>query len=128
MQAIFGVYDGHGGVKAAEFAANNLDKNVLDEVAGKRGESEIADAVKRGYLTTDAAFLSEKNVKGGSCCVTAMVSDGNLVVANAGDCRAVMSVGGVAEALSSDHRPSRDDERKRIETTVRNLHLNPMDL
>ncbi|ESQ51507.1 hypothetical protein EUTSA_v10017990mg [Eutrema salsugineum] len=46
-----------------------------------------------------------------------MFSDGKLVVANAGDCRAVMSVGGVAEALSSDHRPSRDDERKRIETT-----------
>ncbi|KAL1205209.1 putative protein phosphatase 2C 25 [Cardamine amara subsp. amara] len=116
-QAIFGVYDGHGGVKAAEFAAKNLDKNVLEELVGKRDESEITNAVKRGYLTTDAAFLKEKDVKGGSCCVTALVCDGNLVVANAGDCRAVMSVGGVAEALSSDHRPSRDDERKRIETT-----------
>ncbi|KAG2332957.1 hypothetical protein Bca4012_017425 [Brassica carinata] len=116
-QAMFGVYDGHGGVKAAEFAAKNLDKNVLEAVAGKRDESEIADAVKRGYLTTDAAFLDGENVKGGSCCVTAMFKDGNLVVSNAGDCRAVMSVGGVAEALSSDHRPSRDDERTRIETT-----------
>ncbi|KFK23516.1 hypothetical protein AALP_AAs67696U000400 [Arabis alpina] len=118
-QAIFGVYDGHGGVKAAEFAANNLDKNVLEEVVavGKRDESEIKDAVKRGYMTTDAAFLKAKDVKGGSCCVTAMFRDGNLVVANAGDCRAVMSLGGVAQALSSDHRPSRDDERKRIETT-----------
>ncbi|KAF2568264.1 hypothetical protein F2Q70_00025462 [Brassica cretica] len=110
-------YDGHGGVKAAEFAAKNLDKNVLEEVSGKSGASEIADAVKRGYLTTDAAFLDGEDVKGGSCCVTAMVRDGNLVVSNAGDCRAVMSVGGVAEALSSDHRPSRDDERERIETT-----------
>lgn len=117
FQAIFGVYDGHGGVKAAEFAAKNLDKNVVEEVGCKREESEIANAVKRGYLMTDAAFLNEKDVKGGSCCVTALVSDGNLVVSNAGDCRAVMSVRGVAEALSSDHRPSRDDERKRIETT-----------
>ncbi|CDY24037.1 BnaC03g16540D [Brassica napus] len=100
--AIFGVYDGHGGAKAAEFAAKNLDKNVLEAVAGKRDESEIADA---------------NDVKGGSCCVTAMFSDGNIVVSNAGDCRAVMSVGGVAEALSSDHRPCRDDERTRIETT-----------
>ncbi|KAG2327558.1 hypothetical protein Bca4012_036564 [Brassica carinata] len=116
-QAMFGVYDGHGGVKAAEFAAKNLDKNVLEEVGGTSDESEIADAVKRGYLTTDAAFLDGEDVRGGSCCVTAMVRDGNLVVSNAGDCRAVMSVGGVAEALSSDHRPSRDDERERIETT-----------
>ncbi|KAL0740819.1 hypothetical protein Bca4012_082332 [Brassica carinata] len=117
--AIFGVYDGHGGVNASEFAAKNLDKNVLEEVAGcnKRGESDVADAVRRGYLTTDAAFLEGKDARGGSCCVTAMFRDGNLVVANAGDCRAVMSVGGVAEALSSDHRPSRDDERTRIETT-----------
>ncbi|KAJ0261851.1 PPM-type phosphatase domain-containing protein [Hirschfeldia incana] len=116
-QAMFGVNDGHGGVKTAEFAAENLDKNVLEAVAGKKDELEIADAVRRGYLTTDAAFLNGENVKGGSCCVTAMFSDGNLVVSNAGDCRDVMSVGGVAEALSSDHRPSRDDERTRIETT-----------
>ncbi|CAN6842452.1 unnamed protein product [Brassica oleracea var. botrytis] len=114
--AIFGVYDGHGGVNASEFAAKNLDKNVLKEVVGCN-KSDVADAVKRGYLTTDAAFLKGKDVKGGSCCVTAMLRDGNLVVANAGDCRAVMSVGGVAEALSSDHSPSRDDERTRIETT-----------
>ncbi|CDY10703.1 BnaA05g12330D [Brassica napus] len=56
-QAMFGVYDGHGGVKAAEFAAKNLDKNVLEEVSGKCDESEIADA---------------KDVRGGSCCVTAL--------------------------------------------------------
>lgn len=43
------------------------------------------------------------------------------MVANAGDCRAVLSVGGYAEALTSDHRPSRDDERNRIESSVRIL-------
>ena len=45
-QAIFGVYDGHGGVKAAEFAAKNLDKNIVEEVVGKRHELEIAEAVE----------------------------------------------------------------------------------
>ncbi|KAI5382207.1 hypothetical protein KIW84_UN0081, partial [Lathyrus oleraceus] len=54
---------------------------------------------------------------GGSCCVTALIRNGNLVVSNAGDCRAVISRGGVAEALTSDHRPSREDERERIETS-----------
>ncbi|KAF2319105.1 hypothetical protein GH714_013316 [Hevea brasiliensis] len=44
-----------------------------------------------------------------------MIHKGDLVVSNAGDCRAVMSRGGVAEALSSDHHPSREDERDRIE-------------
>lgn len=91
--------------------------NILGEIVGGRNESKIEEAVKRGYLATDSEFLKEKNVKGGSCCVTALISDGNLVVANAGDCRAVLSVGGFAEALTSDHRPSRDDERNRIESS-----------
>lgn len=121
LQAIFGVYDGHGGSKAAEFAAKNLCNNILEEIVGESNESKIEEAVKRGYLTTDSEFLKEKDVKGGSCCVTALISEGNLVVANAGDCRAVLSVGGFAEALTSDHRPSRHDERNRIESSVRIL-------
>ncbi|VYS58764.1 unnamed protein product [Arabidopsis thaliana] len=49
-QAIFGVYVGHGGVKAAEFAAKNLDKNIVEEVVGKRHELEIAEALKFYFL------------------------------------------------------------------------------
>ncbi|XP_030969548.1 probable protein phosphatase 2C 25 [Quercus lobata] len=113
-QAFFGIFDGHGGAKAAEFAAENLDKNIIDEVM-TRGENEIDEAVKQGYLNTDSDFLKE-DMRGGSCCVTALIRKGNLVVSNVGDCRAVLSRGGVAEALTSDHRPSRKDEKERIET------------
>ncbi|KAM1602275.1 hypothetical protein ACFXTI_029099 [Malus domestica] len=112
-QAIFGIFDGHGGAKAAEFAAENLSKNILDEVA-RRGGDEIEEAVKHGYLNTDSDFLKE-DFRGGSCCVTALIRNGNLVVSNAGDCRAVLSSGGAAEALTSDHRPSREDEKARID-------------
>ncbi|XP_021278898.1 probable protein phosphatase 2C 25 [Herrania umbratica] len=114
-QAFFGVFDGHGGAKAAEFAAQKLEKNIIDEFARRRDNTKVEDAVKEGYLKTDAEFLKE-DVTGGTCCVTALIRNGNLVVSNAGDCRAVMSRGGVAEALTSDHRPSREDERNRIET------------
>ncbi|KAM7259034.1 hypothetical protein ACFE04_014775 [Oxalis oulophora] len=110
-KAFFGVFDGHGGSKAAEFAANNLHKNVLDEVVKSEN---VEDAVKLGYLNTDSEFLKE-DVRGGSCCVSALIQNGNLVVSNAGDCRAVVSNQGVAKALTSDHRPSRDDERIRIQ-------------
>ncbi|KAI9109097.1 hypothetical protein K1719_019720 [Acacia pycnantha] len=116
-QAFFGIYDGHGGAKAAEFAAINLEKNVLKEVimrSDKEEDGDIEEAVKHGYLTTDSEFLKE-DVQGGSCCVTALIRDGNLIVSNVGDCRAVVSRGGKAEALTSDHRPSREDERDRIE-------------
>lgn len=41
-----------------------------------------------------------------------------MVVSNLGDCRAVLSRGGVAEALTKDHRVEQEDERKRIENKV----------
>ncbi|XP_058182705.1 probable protein phosphatase 2C 2 [Rhododendron vialii] len=114
-QAFFGVFDGHGGAKAAEFAANNIGRNIMKEVTRRR-EEEIEEAVKDGYLTTDAEFLKE-GASGGTCCVTALIREGDLVVSNAGDCRAVLSRGAVAEALTADHRPCREDERDRIENT-----------
>ena len=117
LQAFFGVFDGHGGSKAAEFAADNLEKNVLAELV-RRDDCDVEEAVKHGYLNTDSDFLKEDS-RGGSCCVTALIRNGNLVVSNAGDCRAVMSRGGAAVALTSDHWPSREDERERIENLVR---------
>ncbi|OMO75979.1 phosphatase 2C (PP2C)-like protein [Corchorus olitorius] len=112
-QGFFGVFDGHGGSKAAEFAAKNLEKKVMEEVSNGCG---IEDAIKVGYLTTDMDFLTE-DLNGGTCSVTAMIHEGDLIVSNAGDCRAVLSRNGVAEALTSDHKPSREDERDRIEAS-----------
>lgn len=115
-QAMFGIYDGHGGAKAAEFAAANLDKNVIDQLE-KMGDQDIEAAVKLGYLMTDSEFLKEGS-DGGSCAVTAFIRKGELVVSNAGDCRAVVSKGGVGVALTTDHRPSREDEKSRIVALV----------
>ncbi|XP_065871049.1 probable protein phosphatase 2C 30 [Euphorbia lathyris] len=112
-QAFFGVFDGHGGAKAAEYAAKNLEKNIMAEII-HRSEEGIEKAIKNGYLTTDGEFLKQ-GVTGGACCATALMHKGNLVVSNAGDCRIVMSRAGVAEALTSDHCPSRKDEKDRIE-------------
>ncbi|PIA32341.1 hypothetical protein AQUCO_04500147v1 [Aquilegia coerulea] len=117
-QAFFGVFDGHGGAKAAEFASEHLHKNIMKEITRR---VDTVEAIKQGYLTTDSEFLKE-DVRGGTCCVTALISKGDLLISNAGDCRAILSRGGVAEALTSDHRPSREDERERIETKVL-LHL-----
>lgn len=41
-----------------------------------------------------------------------------MVVSNLGDCRAVLCRGGVAEALTKDHRAEMVEERKRIEDKV----------
>eukprot|EP00252_Welwitschia_mirabilis_P003310 TRINITY_DN133_c0_g1_i2.p1 TRINITY_DN133_c0_g1~~TRINITY_DN133_c0_g1_i2.p1 ORF type:complete len:228 (+),score=50.78 TRINITY_DN133_c0_g1_i2:238-921(+) len=51
----------------------------------------------------------------GSTAVVAVVSSTQIVVANCGDSRAVLSRDGKAIPLSSDHKPNREDELNRIE-------------
>jgi len=51
---------------------------------------------------------------GATACV-AMIIDGKLICANAGDSRCVLSVGGSAFDMSIDHKPDLPTEKSRIE-------------
>ncbi|XP_078175211.1 putative protein phosphatase 2C 32 [Carex rostrata] len=114
--ALFGVFDGHGGSEAAEFCSRNIGQFIVDELEKREDKSfEAKEAVRNGYLRTDEEFLKGDTNKGGACCLTALFDNGNLVISNAGDCRAVLCRGGKAEALTSDHKLSRLDERERVE-------------
>lgn len=64
----------------------------------------------------------------GACVATVLLKDGELHVANAGDCRVVMSRKGVANVLTSDHHPGREDERVRIESSVNLFHYFDCDI
>ncbi|KAJ4826955.1 hypothetical protein Tsubulata_040754 [Turnera subulata] len=110
----FGVYDGHGGKKAAEFVAENLHTNILEMMVNCTGNVSKEEAVKAAYLKTDKDFL-EQGVVSGACCVTALIEGQQVVISNLGDCRAVLCRGGVAEALTRDHKPEDKHERTRIE-------------
>ena len=52
----FGVYDGHGGEKVAQFAGENIHKIVARQEAFSKGE--IEQALKDGFLATDRAILN----------------------------------------------------------------------
>ncbi|KAJ0794486.1 putative protein-serine/threonine phosphatase [Helianthus annuus] len=54
-----------------------------------------------------------KNV--GSTAVVALICSSHIIVANCGDSRGVLYRGKEAVPLSNDHKPSREDERRRIE-------------
>ncbi|KAH9320013.1 hypothetical protein KI387_021782 [Taxus chinensis] len=114
QQAFIGVYDGHGGREAADFVAEKLGQKIVDLMLKSGENGQLENAIKAGYLATDQEFL-EQGVSSGTCCVTALIKDGCLVVGNAGDCRAVLSRSGIAEALTSDHKPGTEKELKRIE-------------
>lgn len=52
----FGVYDGHGGEKVAQFAGENIHKIVAKQDAFSKGD--IEQALKDGFLATDRAILN----------------------------------------------------------------------
>ena len=54
--AFFGVYDGHGGEKVAQFAGEQVHKIVAKQDAFAKGD--IEQALKDGFLATDRAILS----------------------------------------------------------------------
>ncbi|XP_057811057.1 probable protein phosphatase 2C 14 [Salvia miltiorrhiza] len=111
----FGVYDGHGGSKAAAFVKENLHLKIFEMLESISENKEKEAACKAGYLKTDEEFLKQ-GLDSGACCVTALIDGREMVVSNLGDCRAVLCMGGgSAEALTTDHRPTREEERRRIE-------------
>ncbi|KAH0693151.1 hypothetical protein KY285_020248 [Solanum tuberosum] len=112
-RSFFGVYDGHGGRMAAQFVADNLHSYVF-EMLDNGSTSTREKAIEAAYIKTDHQFLKQ-GVGSGACCVTALIEGKEIIISNLGDCRAVLCRNGVAEALSSDHRAEREDERKRIE-------------
>lgn len=59
-QAFFGVFDGHGGKMAAQFAAENLGRHIDMAIQSQTGEEEsLEDAMQAGYLATDSEFLAK---------------------------------------------------------------------
>lgn len=81
----FGVYDGHGGVRAADYLQEHLHHRICNSEAFARGDFEIA--IKDGFRKTDEEFLKlckEKYYMDGSTCCVAMIIDNKLITAHAG--------------------------------------------
>ncbi|KAL8218901.1 hypothetical protein R6Q57_022274 [Mikania cordata] len=113
-RVFFGVYDGHGGSKAAEFVAKNLHLNVFDLLEKCSENTTTEEIVKAAFLKTDDEFLKQ-GLESGACCVTALIRQNEVFVSNLGDCRAVISRKGKAEPLTKEHKASHVDEHKRIQ-------------
>ncbi|XP_057950436.1 probable protein phosphatase 2C 76 isoform X3 [Malania oleifera] len=113
---LFGIFDGHGGSRAAEFLKEHLFENLMKH---PQFITDTKMAISETYKQTDADFLdAEKDAyrDDGSTASTAVLVGNHLYVANVGDSRAVISKAGKAIPLSEDHKPNRSDERKRIES------------
>lgn len=123
--AFFGVYDGHCGKAVAHAAADGLHKRLSrDHLA--RGEFDTA--FRDAFLGFDLDLKHHPEVQSegsGSTAITCLIGPASvspdgargervIVCGNCGDSRAVLSRGGVAVDLSTDHKPNLDAETARI--------------
>jgi serine/threonine protein phosphatase PrpC len=121
--AFFGIFDGHSGSACSKYVADALPKNIdkLEQFT----ENEISNIV----MQTDQEFLdseSFKNKDDGSAGIFTIASFDSatskykLIHANIGDSRTVLAVKQDDGSFHSvpctfDHKPTNEEERKRIE-------------
>eukprot|EP01018_Ginkgo_biloba_P000467 Gb_30416 [translate_table: standard] len=135
----FGVFDGHGGSQAAFLCRDRLHQLLAAEVNcfASQKNSGLDDG-EQWQKIMGSCFQKMDAEVGGLCCrndekvpveatvikapetvgstaVVAVVSSTEIVVANCGDSRAVLSRGGKAIPLSVDHKPDHPEEMGRIE-------------
>ncbi|XP_064969025.1 probable protein phosphatase 2C 32 isoform X2 [Musa acuminata AAA Group] len=109
---------------AAFGVADKEEDGVERELAVEGGEYCVVSRKGQRHMMEDGYAVipnihgdSKQGVRSGACAATVLLRDGELHVANVGDCRVVMSRKGVADALTDDHRAGREDERNRIENS-----------
>lgn len=114
--SFYGVFDGHGGKAAAHFVRDNLPRLIVEN---PDFPLELEKAVRKSFTETDKAFAEacshDTGLSSGTTALAAVVSGRVLLVANAGDCRAVLSRHGRAVEMSRDHKTHCTRERNRIE-------------
>ncbi|URE18022.1 hypothetical protein MUK42_12258 [Musa troglodytarum] len=115
--SFYGVFDGHGGQGAAHFVRDNLPRVIVEDADFPL---ELEKVVTRSFKRTDTQFARtcdlESSLSSGTTALTAMIFGRSLLVANAGDCRAVLSRLGTAVEMSKDHRPCCINEQTRVKS------------
>ncbi|XP_035878536.1 integrin-linked kinase-associated serine/threonine phosphatase 2C isoform X2 [Phyllostomus discolor] len=131
----FAVFDGHGGIRASKFAAQNLHQNLIRKFP-KGDVTSVEKTVRRCLLDTfkhtDEEFLRQASSqkpawKDGSTATCVLAVDNVLYIANLGDSRAILcryneeSQKHSALSLSKEHNPTQYEERMRIQKAGGNV-------
>ncbi|KAL5220559.1 hypothetical protein ABZP36_025272 [Zizania latifolia] len=121
--AFYGVFDGHGGPDAAAYMKRHAIRLFFEDSEFPRALEEhesffksVENSVRKAFLSADLALADDLAISrsSGTTALTVLLFGRQLLVANAGDCRAVLCRKGVAVEMSRDHRPTYDVENQRI--------------
>ncbi|KAM6165057.1 protein phosphatase 1F [Erethizon dorsatum] len=114
-RAYFAVFDGHGGVDAARYAAVHVHVNAARQ---PKLLTDPAEALKEAFQHTDEMFLlkaKRERLQSGTTGVCALVAGTTLHVAWLGDSQVFLVQQGQLVKLMEPHRPDQPEEWERIE-------------
>jgi serine/threonine protein phosphatase PrpC len=103
-----GIYDGHGGKMAAEYASQNLPRIFRERLLS--GLPPL-----KAFMESYEAVSDQMNeLDSGTTAVDVLVRDGKVYAANVGDARAIIVGWKGVKQLTVDHRLDNPDERQRV--------------
>jgi len=123
--SFFAVYDGHGGSHVAQWCGEHVHKDIVENPNYKTGN--YIEALKQGFLDCDENMLKDEEMRddpSGATAVCVLMKDNKIYCANCGDSRALACVSGQVQELSFDHKPSNEEETKRIVAAGGYVELN----
>ena len=102
----FGLFDGHGGREAAEFASSNLPRVISERL---RQSDSLESAIISSFHEVQAE-MKPWCLFVGTTSVIEIANGTRLTVANVGDSRCVLCRDGKAVRLTVDHKPDLPEE------------------
>lgn len=118
---LFGIFDGHGGEKVAQFIRDNLEnqlkKFLIEFNAQGFTDAGIWNALKMTTVGLNCEFKefhSLENEMIGSTALFVMILENRIWTANVGDSRTILVNNGICTQLSEDAIPSDPRYRKGI--------------
>lgn len=123
---LLSVFDGHGGWQVSNFLEREIGPK-LRGLASQKSDTDpetIGNLLKKGYFELEEHLRGrvsrsmklgfDRFVRVGSCSITVAVTESDYVVANAGDCKALLCSAGAPKALSRTHNANDPEERARL--------------
>jgi len=103
-----------GGHRASDCCAEHLHKLIVKNDF----ENQTLKSIQTAFKELDASWLTlatTNSYDDGTTAIVALILASTLYVCNVGDSRAVLCSNRKAVEMSSDHKPAREEEKKRIE-------------
>ncbi|KAK3728856.1 hypothetical protein QZH41_020234, partial [Actinostola sp. cb2023] len=101
--------------RVAQYVGQYLQHKVISQPAWTKGN--VVEALKTGFLSCDVDMLKDDQMKdemAGTTANVVIMKNNKIYCANVGDSRSIASRRGAVEQLSYDHKPSNEEETRRI--------------